>query len=69
VLPFPHFKIGTVRAPGSHDAAIRCGSRNLRLQVRLSDNTSRRRITMDGIIYLIGLIVIIMAILSFFGLR
>jgi len=25
--------------------------------------------TMDGLIYLIGLIVIIMAILSFFGLR
>jgi hypothetical protein len=28
-----------------------------------------RRKTMDGLIYLIGLIVIIMAILSFFGLR
>jgi hypothetical protein len=25
--------------------------------------------TMDGIIYLIGLIVVIMAVLSFFGLR
>jgi hypothetical protein len=28
-----------------------------------------RRTTMDGIIYLVGLIVIILAILSFFGLR
>ena len=28
-----------------------------------------RRIAMDGIIYLVGLIVIIMFILSFFGLR
>jgi hypothetical protein len=27
------------------------------------------KITMDGLIYLIGLIVVIMAILSFFGLR
>jgi hypothetical protein len=31
--------------------------------------TPRRRTTMDGIIYLVGLIVIILAILSFFGLR
>jgi hypothetical protein len=28
-----------------------------------------RRMVMDGLIYLIGLIVVIMAILSFFGLR
>ncbi|WP_315718862.1 MULTISPECIES: hypothetical protein [unclassified Bradyrhizobium] len=28
-----------------------------------------RRTTMDGLIYLVGLIVVIMAILSFFGLR
>lgn len=31
--------------------------------------TPWRRTTMDGIIYLVGLIVIILAILSFFGLR
>ena len=31
--------------------------------------TPWRRTTMDGIIYLVGLIVIIMFILSFFGLR
>jgi hypothetical protein len=30
---------------------------------------SSRRATMNGLIYLIGLIVVIMAILSFFGLR
>jgi hypothetical protein len=30
---------------------------------------SRRRRDMNGLIYLIGLIVVIMAILSFFGLR
>lgn len=31
--------------------------------------TAWRRTTMDGIIYLVGLIVIVMFILSFFGLR
>jgi hypothetical protein len=33
------------------------------------DANSREVSIMDGIIYLIGLIVIVMAILSFFGLR
>ncbi|MGJ4972483.1 MULTISPECIES: hypothetical protein [unclassified Bradyrhizobium] len=31
--------------------------------------SNRRRIIMDGLIYLVGLIVVIMAVLSFFGLR
>jgi hypothetical protein len=35
----------------------------------LSRNSLEEEDTMDGLIYLIGLIVIIMAILSFFGLR
>jgi hypothetical protein len=37
----------------------------------VSDNhlSLRRELTMHGLIYLIGLIVVIMAILSFFGLR
>lgn len=30
---------------------------------------SKRRIAMNGLIYLIGLVVVIAAILSFFGLR
>jgi hypothetical protein len=30
---------------------------------------SPRRIPMDGIIYIVGLIVVVLAILSFFGLR
>jgi hypothetical protein len=32
-------------------------------------NDSQRRAPMHGLIYLVGLIVVIMAILSFFGLR
>jgi hypothetical protein len=51
-----------------HQAVVHCSNRNLRLQTRLSGNIWRRN-TMDGIIYLVGLIVIILAILSFFGLR
>jgi hypothetical protein len=35
----------------------------------LSRHSLEEEDTMDGLIYLIGLIVIIMAILSFFGLR
>jgi len=34
-----------------------------------SEQTIRMETSMNGIIYLIGLIVVIMAILSFFGLR
>ncbi|WP_161497288.1 MULTISPECIES: hypothetical protein [Bradyrhizobium] len=36
---------------------------------RLATIRNRGGRTMDGLIYLIGLIVVIMAILSFFGLR
>ena len=43
--------------------------RNLQLQTFLSGTLGIEEDTMDGLIYLIGLIVIIMAILSFFGLR
>jgi hypothetical protein len=32
-------------------------------------NASRKGILMSGIIYLVGLVVVILAILSFFGLR
>ena len=42
--------------------------RNLRLSPRLSADRMEEE-TMDGLIYLVGLIVIILAILSFFGLR
>jgi hypothetical protein len=41
---------------------------NLPHQARLTGNVHEEE-TMDGIIYLVGLIVIIMAILSFFGLH
>jgi hypothetical protein len=37
--------------------------------VLIAVRTAREVPIMDGIIYLVGLIVIIMAILSFFGLR
>jgi hypothetical protein len=50
------------------DAVFAAGRWNLCLQARLSGNTVEEA-TMDGIIYLVGLIVIILAILSFFGLR
>ena len=42
---------------------------NIRHQAHLSGNGSMEEDTMNGLIYLIGLIVVIMAILSFFGLR
>jgi hypothetical protein len=48
--------------------AIAC-VRNLHLQTLLSGDACMEEDTMDGLIYLIGLIVVIMAILSFFGLR
>jgi hypothetical protein len=37
--------------------------------IAISDRRNGGGRTMDGLIYLIGLIVVIMAILSFFGLR
>ncbi len=43
--------------------------RNLPNSVRLSVQTVSEEGLMNGLIYLIGLIVVIMAILSFFGLR
>ncbi len=38
-------------------------------RLRLSGTAHMEEETMDGLIYLVGLIVIILAILSFFGLR
>jgi hypothetical protein len=43
--------------------------RNLPQRLRLTGIALMEEETMDGLIYLIGLIVVIMAILSFFGLR
>jgi hypothetical protein len=55
------------RAKGGKDHLTR---RELFLQGSLIGvPTARESSIMDGIIYLVGLIVIIMAILSFFGLR
>jgi hypothetical protein len=54
--------------PASSRSAIE-PVRNLHLQTLLSDNPCMEEDTMDGLIYLIGLIVVIMAILSLFGLR
>jgi hypothetical protein len=42
---------------------------NLRHSVRLVASQGEGEVAMNGLIYLIGLIVVIMAILSFFGLR
>ena len=38
-------------------------------QLKVAPPSEKRERTMHGIIYLVGLIVVIMAILSFFGLR
>jgi hypothetical protein len=54
--------------PASSRSAIEF-VRNLHLRTLLSGNPCMEEDTMDGLIYLIGLIVVIMAILSFFGLR
>jgi hypothetical protein len=43
--------------------------RNLGVRPRLWVCRNTRRVSMHELIYLIGLIVVIMAILSFFGLR
>jgi hypothetical protein len=42
--------------------------RNFAKLARLSRKSIRRKI-MNGLIYLVGLVVVIMAVLSFFGLR
>ncbi|WP_161499995.1 hypothetical protein [Bradyrhizobium sp. AC87j1] len=56
-------RIGPVRS------APRCRIRNVPHSSRLAIRNVEEDGTMDGLIYLIGLIVVIMAILSFFGLR
>jgi hypothetical protein len=38
-------------------------------QVVVLPSTSTRALAMNGIIYLVGLVVVILAVLSFFGLR
>ena len=52
---------------------IACCSRFLELcrlrQIVNSDGADTRRNLMNGLIYLVGLIVVILAVLSFFGLR
>jgi hypothetical protein len=52
---------------------IACCSRFLELcrlrQIVNSDGAGTRRNLMNGLIYLVGLIVVILAVLSFFGLR
>lgn len=57
--------------PGRTYAFSRIGrpGGNLPNSVRLSVQTVSEEGLMNGLIYLIGLIVVIMAILSFFGLR
>ncbi len=57
-----------VAANGGPWRAARRDDRNLHLEACLSGHTLEE-VIMDGIIYLVGLIVIIMFILSFFGLR
>jgi hypothetical protein len=48
---------------------VHCTHWNLRVEAGLSGCTLEEDKIMDGIIYLVGLIVIVMFILSFFGLR
>lgn len=59
-------------ADNSHPAAafpFNAKIRNVRQLPSLAPGNMKEDGTMDGLIYLIGLIVVIMAILSFFGLR
>lgn len=37
-------------------------------RIRLNGRTNQRREQMNGIIYLVGLVVVVLAVLSFFGL-
>ena len=59
------------RLPGT--AKIACCSRSVELcwsrQIVDCDGAGTRRNLMNGLIYLVGLIVVILAVLSFFGLR
>jgi len=56
-------RLGRMRGPSR-------SARNFRTDPRLySGSRNATEASMNGIIYLIGLIVVIMAILSFFGLR
>ena len=57
--------------PGDRVAQELCDRRNQNLTSRFCDyrNASRSSRKMNGIIYLVGLVVVVLAILSFFGLR
>lgn len=58
-----------IRGRGLPFRNVRRQPRNLPYHAHLSGNACMEEETMDGLIYLVGLIVIIMFILSLFGLR
>jgi hypothetical protein len=53
--------------PGPAGGSMAAGTRNTRLCSTLNPRIEERR--MNNIIYIIGLVVVVIAILSFFGLR
>jgi hypothetical protein len=64
-------KVLTIKSSVRICSIIRRVVRNQKPAPQLSRNrnASRRAIPMSGIIYLVGLVVVVLAILSFFGLR
>jgi hypothetical protein len=65
-LPVGEFRS---RRAGTISPSFRSLPMGSRLQVGVEDTRLLRSSAMNGIIYLVGLIVVIMAILSFLGLR
>jgi hypothetical protein len=54
---------------GCEKKSPQCGFRNEAVQPALHDRNFMREPNMDGIIYLVGLVVVVLAILSFLGLH
>ena len=74
----PVLRLTALAQPGEPSSVPRdrvaqelCGRRNQNLTSRFCDyrHASRSSRKMNGIIYLVGLVVVVLAILSFFGLR
>jgi hypothetical protein len=57
------------RAAGYHFFLLARGTLQVAADCRLRKWAGHKEETMHGLIYLVGLIVVILAILSFFGLR
>jgi hypothetical protein len=56
-------------APFVCDISCRHGTKSVVTRLICHSHVIRGQIQMNGIIYLVGLVVVILAVLSFFGLR